>query len=91
MSCLSCLSDNQAEFSAEMVIHFSGLRNLDNRGVWVFPKLFVCLNCGVSLFVIPEAKRGLLTSCARTVESFAQGENVDHIARSRQFAPQSEQ
>jgi hypothetical protein len=35
MSCLSCASDHQAEFSAEMIVHPSGLTNLDNPGVWV--------------------------------------------------------
>jgi hypothetical protein len=91
MSCLLCLSDNQAEFTAEMVIHSSGPKNLDNPGLWVFPKLFVCLDCGVSLFVIPEPKRGFLTSGARTAESFAQGKSIHDIARSGEITPQSEQ
>jgi hypothetical protein len=46
MSCLSCGSKNQTEFSAEMLIHFDGLGNLDKPGVWLFPKLFVCFDCG---------------------------------------------
>ena len=46
MSCLSCGSKKQAEFPAEMLIHFRGLKNLDKPGVWVFPKLLVCLDCG---------------------------------------------
>jgi len=37
-----------------MVIHFSGLKNLDKPGVWVFPKLLVCLDCGGSQFKIRE-------------------------------------
>jgi hypothetical protein len=78
MACPSCLSDNQAEFTAEMIIHYSGLKNLDNPGV---------LDCGVSLFVIPETKRGLLTSGTRTAESFAQGESLHDIARSREITP----
>jgi len=36
-----------------MVIHFSGLKNLDKPGVWVFEKLLVCLNCGGSKFTVP--------------------------------------
>ena len=54
MSCLLCGSGNQAELTAEMVIHFSGLKNLDKLGVWVFPKLLlVCLDCGCSRFTVP--------------------------------------
>jgi hypothetical protein len=53
MSRLLCGSGNQTELSAETVIHFSGLKNLDKRGVWVFPKLWVCLDCGFSHFIVP--------------------------------------
>ena len=65
MSCLLCGSGNQAELTAEMLIHFSGLKNLDKSGVWVFPKLLVCLDCGCSHFTVPERE---LTSIARTPE-----------------------
>ena len=44
MSCVSCGSGNQTEFSAEINIHFPGLKNLDKRSVLVFPKLLVCLD-----------------------------------------------
>jgi hypothetical protein len=54
MSCHLCESSNEAELDAEMVIHFSGLKNLDNPGVWVFSKLLVCLDCGSSRFNVPE-------------------------------------
>jgi hypothetical protein len=54
MSCLLCGSLNQAELTAEMVIHFSGLKYLEEPGVWVFPKLLVCLDCGCSHFTVPE-------------------------------------
>ena len=62
MPCLSCASDNQAEFSAEMIIHFSGLKNLDKLGVWAFPRLLVCLDCGSSRFSIPRTDLALLAS-----------------------------
>jgi hypothetical protein len=35
MPCEVCASSNQAEFSAEMIIHFSGLKNVDKPGVSV--------------------------------------------------------
>jgi hypothetical protein len=65
MSCLLCGSGNQAELTAEMVIHFSGLKNLDKPGVWIFPKLLVCLDCGCSHFTVPERE---LASIAHTLE-----------------------
>jgi len=54
MSCKSCQSVNQREFSAEMGIHFIGLMNLDKPVVWVFPRLWVCLDCGFGEFVTPQ-------------------------------------
>jgi len=48
-----------------MVIHFAGLKNLDKPGVWVFPKLLVCLACGCSHFTVPERE---LASIAHTLE-----------------------
>jgi hypothetical protein len=54
MSCQRCRSSNEAELDAEMVFHFSGLKNLDKPGVWVFSRLSVCLDCGGSQFKIPE-------------------------------------
>ncbi len=84
MACPSCQSDNQAEFNAEMIIHFSGLKNLDNPGVWEFSKLLVCLDCGVSRFTISEPGRGLLIAATGTAESFAQGKIVRGIV----FSPQ---
>jgi hypothetical protein len=49
-----CASSSQAEFTAEMIIHFAGLENLDRSGVWVFPKVLVGLDCGSARFATPE-------------------------------------
>jgi hypothetical protein len=54
MSCPSCASSDQEELSAEMIIHFSGLKNLSDPGVWESSKLTVCMNCGFSHFKIQE-------------------------------------
>jgi len=62
--CPHCASDTQAEFSAEINIHFSGLRNIDRPGLLVFPKLLVCLECGYSRFSTPEAELALLAMCS---------------------------
>ena len=56
MSCMLCASDNQAEFTAEMMIHFSGYRNINNPGILSFPKVSVCLDCGSSKFTIAETE-----------------------------------
>ncbi len=53
MPCPLCLSSNQAEFPAEISIHFAGPENWTKPNVWVFPKILVCLDCGSSLFPIP--------------------------------------
>jgi len=66
MSCQLCGSGNETELAAEMIIHLSGLRNLDKPGVWVFAKLMVCLDCGCSQFTVPERE---LASIARTPEN----------------------
>jgi len=60
MSCPKCASGNQLEFSSEMIIHLGGLKNLDNSGVPIFPKLFICVNCGFSQFTVSKAQLELL-------------------------------
>jgi len=56
MVCNSCGLEKQAQFSAEINIHFPGEKGLDEPGIWVFPKLEVCLVCGWTQFRIPEGE-----------------------------------
>ena len=56
MKCASCGSGNQAEFSAEILIHFPFRRNPDKSGALIFPKLLVCLDCGFSPLTVPETE-----------------------------------
>ena len=56
MACSSCGSERQREFGAEMNIHFPGRAGLDQPVVWIFPKLIVCLGCGLTLLTVPEAE-----------------------------------
>lgn len=56
MPCKACGSGNQQKFIAEVCIHFPELKNIDKPVVWVFPYLFVCLNCGSSEFMVPETE-----------------------------------
>ena len=68
MSCALCASVNEAEFTAEMMIHFSGLRNIDRPGVLVFPKVLVCLDCGFSRFTVAEKELALLAGDTPTMK-----------------------
>jgi len=60
MRCRVCSSVNEVEFNAEMMIHFSGRRHLDNPGVLTFSELLVCLDCGSTRFRIAELELNLL-------------------------------
>jgi hypothetical protein len=60
MPCKSCGSVNHSKFSAEIGIHFHGLKDIDKPLVWVFPELVVCLDCGNAEFAVPEAELRLL-------------------------------
>ncbi len=51
---------HQSEFSSETCIHFSGLKNLDKPGVFLYPKLLVCLDCGSTSFTVPQTQLSLL-------------------------------
>jgi hypothetical protein len=65
MACKSCTSGNQAEFSSEICIHFSGLKNIDKPGVLIFPKVLVCLDCGSTRFTVPQPELLLLSDGRR--------------------------
>ena len=60
MSCGSCKSNKRSSFGGEVAIHFSGLEGLNNPIVWVFPKLLVCLDCGLTEFRVPESELRVL-------------------------------
>ena len=73
MHCALCESSNQAEFNTEMMIHLSGLRNIDRPGVLMFPKVLVCMDCGFSRFTTPGTDLALLAGrIARTAASTRQ-------------------
>ena len=54
MSCKSCQSQNRRNLYGELAIHFPGVEGLTKPIIWVFPKLVVCLDCGVTELTIPE-------------------------------------
>ena len=66
MACKSCQSQNQRNLNGEIAIHFPGLEGLKKPIVWVFPKVAVCLSCGVAEFTIPERELTVLVEGKRT-------------------------
>jgi hypothetical protein len=60
MTCQACGLRNKTEFSAEMIVHLSGLRDIDYSGVFVFPKVLVCMDCGSARFKFSETELALL-------------------------------
>jgi hypothetical protein len=53
---MDCPHSNTQEFTAEMNIHLSGLRNIDSPGILVCPRVSICLDCGFSRFMTPETE-----------------------------------
>lgn len=64
MSCALCMSGHQGDFAAEVHVHLPRLADADKPGVFVFPKVLVCLNCGFSAFTTPASE---LAELARAV------------------------
>jgi len=58
--CKACHSKNRSTFSSEVAAHFPGLAGLDKPIVWVFPRISVCLDCGLAEFVFPEKELEVL-------------------------------
>ena len=77
--CPLCRSNNQAEFGSEMVVHFSGRENLDKPGVWVFPMLSICLDCGFLQSKIPASALAQLAASAPTSERLVGEQAGEHV------------
>jgi hypothetical protein len=54
VTCNCDSSGRQTTLNGEVAIRFPGLKGLDKTTVLVFPKLEVCLQCGLTLFTIAE-------------------------------------
>jgi hypothetical protein len=73
MSCSSCASGNQTEFPVEMVIHLSGIKNVDHPGVLSFASVLICLDCGYSQYKVPAAELALLCGGSSKGEDSSDG------------------
>jgi hypothetical protein len=62
MVCKRCGSASHNEVNAEVYIHFPGRAGLNKAGVLVFPKLLLCLGCGLADFSVPETELRTLVS-----------------------------
>jgi hypothetical protein len=59
-----CDSHNQSTFNGEVAIHFPERNGLDKPTVFVFAKLVICLQCGLTEFTVPESELRLLAQKA---------------------------
>jgi hypothetical protein len=64
VTCKCDSSGKQSTLNGEVAIHFPGLKGLDKPIVFVFPKLLVCLQCGLTEFTVPEDELRLLAQDA---------------------------
>lgn len=51
MNCASCQSSDQREFAAELCIH---LEHADDAGILIFPRVLVCMDCGLVRFELAK-------------------------------------
>ena len=79
MSCAMCCSAKVAEFIAEMMIHFSGVKHLTNPGLLLFPEVSICLDCGFSWFTLPETELASLVRAAPTTNGKALADRLPDL------------
>jgi hypothetical protein len=53
MACFSCRSENVKAFTSEINIHFPAKANLA-RSLIAYPRLLVCLDCGLADVLLSE-------------------------------------
>lgn len=75
MYCPSCTSSRQAEFTAEVNLHFRGIHSLDHPGVLAFPKVVVCLDCGLARFTTTKSQLANLMTGVKKEPSSTQDTN----------------
>jgi len=68
MTCTGCLSRNQVEMNSEINIHYSSLTYPGNPGIFVFPTVTICLDCGLSQFIVEEEDLAQIAAHSRKPE-----------------------
>jgi len=58
---------------------FTGSQECCNPGVWVFPKLLVCLDCGFARFTVQRAELALLADGLDSGEQICSGQRFDNV------------
>jgi hypothetical protein len=76
MCCTECQSNNPRELKTEMMIHHANSPN-GRADVFIFPKAWVCLNCGFSTFVIPPIELQVLRD--GEIETGAKASSTDGL------------
>jgi len=66
MPCKKCGWKLEMEFGAEINMHIPGYAGMDKPAVLIFPKLFVCLECGFAEFTVPEKELPILKTLSRS-------------------------
>jgi hypothetical protein len=56
MPCKNCNSTRQQTFPCELTLAFPGKQRLNLAPVYIFQKIFVCLDCGHADVEIPAAQ-----------------------------------
>lgn len=56
MRCSSCGSEKLGQYTGEIAIHFPGRDGLDKPLILIFPRVLVCLDCGIGEFAVPDAE-----------------------------------
>ena len=73
MLCKSCGSAIERKFKGEIGVRSSEVKDLARPSVWIFPELFVCLECGATEFTVPKTELRKLAesnfAAARSAES----------------------
>jgi hypothetical protein len=55
-ACVECGSSNIKRFNAEANIHFAVERELTQASVFAFPRLLICLECGLMQGTLSESE-----------------------------------
>ena len=64
-----CGHNNKRQFPAEINVHFPGMEGLDKPSVWFFPRLLVCLDCGLTQFQLAETQLRQLSEVESSPEA----------------------